>query len=597
MAIYHLHAKIIGRSHGRTITAKSAYTSGRRISVRSIVGSAAYRAGDILSDERHNLTHDFTSKSGIVYSNILLPENAPSEFQNREILWNAVEQKEIRKDAQLAREVEVSIPREFDFDEQINVVENFVNKNFTNRGMCADLSIHDKDDGNPHAHILLTVRDVSENGFENKVKSREWNKVSALKEWRENWANGCNERLIEKGVEKIDHRSFEEQGIDRNPTVHLGHEAHALEKQGIKTLVGDMNREIIKSNLTKIKNEYINISKEIEDADGAHDIHDLREQQRAIKYEYQKLKFNADKYYFFESYEIKSSLEQASSSSQMSEHDLNTISINVREKIAGQQKKLIPSLAHGHDRVLAVRDEAQVTENTAQNMHEIKERVITLDSKISELSRKKSSVEQEARVARHQSEKIAERADHIRNLDNRVAELIAKRQNMGRGANTKEIDRQISQSERTKQQAENMFVREYKIAPEQARAEVVRLENKAWESEHLGTELDEKIAPLIIERDKFELEYKRQNMLIDTHLSGAKIRDKLTEFGNKTRAKLSSVGDIITRNETERRLNRATAQDYDKILQKSRPEHREILTKQRESEKIQQRTHARDFVR
>ena len=379
MAIYHLHAKIIGRSSGRSSIAKSAYTSGGTVGVRSIVGSAAYRAGDILGDERHNLTHDFTSKSGIVYTNILLPENAPAEFKDRETLWNAVEQKEIRKDAQLAREIEVSIPREFDFDEQIDVIENFVQNNFVDKGMCADISIHDNDNGNPHAHILLTVRDLGENGFENKVKSREWNKVSCLREWRENWAHECNQKLTEKGAEKIDHRSFEEQGIDRTPTVHMGHEAHALEKQGTRTLVGDMNREIIKINLNKIKQEYINIvlrleepmahvlsgfserkshsTREIESKDGAKKSHDLKDQQRTIKSEYQKLKVTAEQHYFFDAGEIECDLKHTTPPSEISEHlliihsehELNNIPESEYQKLAGQQKKISPALEREHE--------------------------------------------------------------------------------------------------------------------------------------------------------------------------------------------------------------------------------------------------------
>ncbi|MCL2410849.1 MAG: MobA/MobL family protein [Treponema sp.] len=582
MAIYHLHAKIIGRAHGRTATSASAYASGGVLGVRSIVGSAAYRSGDILGDQRHNLTRDFTSKSGVVYTNILLPDNAPVEFKDRETLWNAVEQKEVRRDAQLAREVEVSIPREFDFDEQINVVENFVQNNFTNRGMCADFSIHDKRDGNPHAHILLTVRDVGENGFENKVKSREWNKVSALREWRENWADVCNEKLTEKGVEKIDHRSFEEQGIDRTPTAHMGHEAHALEKQGTKTLVGNMNREIIKSNLNKIKHEYIGISREIEDANDAQNAYSLRQRKQAVKFEYQKLKSTAEQYYFFDDGELANL-----SHTPDSEH-LNS---------AGQQKKLIPALAHEHNRVPTAPDEARATESTAQHILKIKERVILLDSEISALSAEKSSAEHSARTAEHHAEKIAERADHIRVLDNRVAKLKAQRQNMRFEANTKEIDRQISQNERAKTQAENMFVREYKIAPEQASTEINRLVNQARDFEISRAELDEKILPLIQERDNFELEYKRQNILLNTRPDEAKIRDKLSELEKETRANHSSAHDITARDEAERRLNKINEHDFNKILLEMHPKHHDFLIRQRDYMRLQQRDRTRDFIR
>lgn len=461
MAIYHFHAKIIGRANGRSSVAKSAYTSGGVVSVRSVIGSAAYRAGDILEDERQNITHDFSEKSGVVYSDILLPDNAPKEFKDRETLWNAVEQKEIRRDAQLAREVEVSIPREFEFEEQINVVENFVKDNFVDKGMCADFSIHDKGDGNPHAHILLTVRDVGESGFENKVKSREWNRVSCLIEWRKEWAEECNLKFAEKGLEtRIDYRSFEEQGIQRTPTVHIGHKAHALEKQGVRTKVGNINREIIKQNLTKIKNEYIDISREILNISEQRrenysqtqeikdklesidvykkrikqineDIHELKTQEKqlgrfnfkrkkqitteiqkceqdknnllkdfktkhktdfyhadkltaqlksdlqtnnhnenftdkantlhkqkeAVKFEYQKIKLTADRHYFFKNGEIENALKtpKPSNTNQYlsnineqllineSERQLNHITAENTLKIAGQQKKLIPT--------------------------------------------------------------------------------------------------------------------------------------------------------------------------------------------------------------------------------------------------------------
>lgn len=615
MAIYHLHAKIIGRSSGRSSVAASAYTSGGTVGVRSIVGSAAYRAGDILGDKRHNLTHDFTSKSGIVYTNIFLPENAPADFKDRETLWNAVEQKEVRRDAQLAREIEVSIPREFNFDEQIDVVENFVQNNFVDRGMCADFSIHDKGDGNPHAHILLTVRDVGENGFENKVKSREWNKVACLREWRENWANECNKRLTEKGIEKIDHRSFEEQGIDRMPTIHMGHEAHALEKQGARTLVGNMNREIIKINLNKIKQGYINVSRKIELQDDAQSQRslsekqsltkiNLHEQQRAIKYEYQRLKITAEQHYFFEENEIERDLKHAAPPSEISEHlliihsehDLNTISANVHEKLAGQQKKLSPTLAREHDKVPAVHMEHEIyVENTARNMHEIKERVIILDKDISALTTEKSNAEQQARTAKYQAEKIAERADYIHDLNNRLAKLKAKRQNMR--TNTKEIDRQISQNEYARMQAENMFMLEYKIAYDQASAEISRLVNQAREFENLSAGLDEKIVPLIEERGKFEIEYKCHNMLINTRPNGAEIQSKLTELEKESRAQLSSAHDKNLRDETERKLNKISEQDFNKILLEMHPKHHDFLIRQRDYIRLRERDRTRDFIR
>ena len=269
MATYHFNLQIISRSSGRSAVATSSYTSGTSVKyVRSVVGASAYRAAEKIEDLTQNITHDFTHKSGVVYSDILIPDNAPREFSDRETLWNAVQQKERRCDSRLAREIDIALPREFEREEQIEALNKYVSDNFVNDGMCADISIHDKGDGNPHAHILLTVRDVDESGFINHDKSRkEWNKTEKLIKWRREWAEVCNEKFREKGLDiRLDHRSYEAQGIDRIPTIHLGHEAHKMEQRGIKTERGDINREITAQNLTKIKNRHIDLSKKISSA-------------------------------------------------------------------------------------------------------------------------------------------------------------------------------------------------------------------------------------------------------------------------------------------------------------------------------------------
>jgi len=254
--IYHLHTKNISRSAGRSSVGASAYTSG------SILRFVAYRSGEKIFDNAQDVEHNFSHKRGVVYSDILLPEKAPAIFKDRQTLWNTVEESEKRCDARLAREIEVSLSREFGITEDIEVLEEYIVKNFVCKGMIADFSIHDKGDGNPHAHILLTTRDVDESGFKNK--NRSWNEKSRLFQWRESWADICNKKFEAKGLAKrIDHRTLEAQGIDRLPTEHLGHEAHALERKGIRTVKGDINREIIKRNLIKMKLDYIELSKEI----------------------------------------------------------------------------------------------------------------------------------------------------------------------------------------------------------------------------------------------------------------------------------------------------------------------------------------------
>ena len=216
MAIYHFHVCVISRAGERTVVAAVAYRLGEKLILTDPVSAAAYRSGEQLQNRRDGITYDYTRKQGVAYSEIMLPENAPREFYHRVILWNSVEISEKRKDAQMARDIDVALPKELSRKEQIEIMREFIQKNFIDKGMIADFAIHDKGDGNPHAHIMLTMRNVDENGF--GKKNRDWNKVELFKEWRENWAKTCNEKLqIKRLDERIDHRTLEAQGIDREP--------------------------------------------------------------------------------------------------------------------------------------------------------------------------------------------------------------------------------------------------------------------------------------------------------------------------------------------------------------------------------------------
>lgn len=266
MAIYHLSVKIIGRSQGR-----------------SVVAAAAYRSGTDLLDRETGIQCNYSRKYGVVYAEIDLPENAPEEYVDREKLWNAVQEVESRSNARLAREVEVALPKELCHKEQISMLTNYVRDNFISQGMIADWALHDKNDGNPHAHILLTTRaftadgewdlkekktyKVDENGEripiidpstgEQKIGARgrklwqretvaanEWNNRENIEIWRENWADVCNSYLIPREIDPIDHRSFERQNIDRLPTIHEGYVARAMEANGIISERCQHNREI-----------------------------------------------------------------------------------------------------------------------------------------------------------------------------------------------------------------------------------------------------------------------------------------------------------------------------------------------------------------
>jgi Ti-type conjugative transfer relaxase TraA len=243
MAIYHLHVKIIGRKSGS-----------------SAVASAAYRSGSRLRDERLDRSQDFSAKRGVVHSEVLLPENAPAVWKDRERLWNDVEAFEVRKDAQLAREVEFAIPRELTQAQGIELARDFARAEFVGLGMIADLNVHwdMAEDGmpKPHAHVMLTMRAVDENGFGPKV--RDWNRTEMVQRWRERWAELANERLAELDIDaRIDHRSLEAQGIALEPQNQIGAPAKRIEDRGIEgeTTEADraaIHREIARGNGARI---------------------------------------------------------------------------------------------------------------------------------------------------------------------------------------------------------------------------------------------------------------------------------------------------------------------------------------------------------
>ncbi len=203
VAIYHFSAQLIKRSTGR-----------------SSVAAAAYRAAERMVDERTGMVHDFTEKDDVLKSTILLPDGAPSQFSDRATLWNAIEAAEKRKDAQTAREINISLPREMSDSDNWKMALDFVQKEFVSRGMIADVAFHRGHGGpneeQPHIHVMLTTREVGPEGF--AQKERAWNKKDLLKEWRKDWAEHCNERLASLGIDmRIDHRTLEEQGINLEP--------------------------------------------------------------------------------------------------------------------------------------------------------------------------------------------------------------------------------------------------------------------------------------------------------------------------------------------------------------------------------------------
>ena len=327
MAIFHLSLKIIGRSKGR-----------------SAVACAAYRSATRLYDQETDKVKNYTRKQGVVYTEIMLPEHAPAEFADREKLWNAVQNVETQKNAQLAREVEVALPNELPRDLQIKYLREFIQENFVDKGMVADVCIHKamdtpkrKKKQNDHAHIMLTTRGFKANGEwapkekkdyardengnkipeidpktglqktrvrkgkgEEKlwkrvtVEANDWNKKENAELWRKAWADTCNRALAEiQSPERVDHRSFERQGIDKLATIHEGYAAREIEARGGVSELCEYNRKVIEANglcityqteLAEIDAEIVSVKKQIEAEKAAQKVAAERaERERAHK--------------------------------------------------------------------------------------------------------------------------------------------------------------------------------------------------------------------------------------------------------------------------------------------------------------------------
>ena len=321
MAIYHMQAKVVSRGSGRSAVAASAYMSCSR-----------------MYNDYDGIQHDYTRKQGLIYQEVMLPPMAPLEWNDREQLWNAVEETEKTKDSRLAREFVVALPVELDKDSNISLLQDFIKKNFVDMGMCADFAIHDTDGHNPHAHILLTVRPLNENGtwqyktekeylcikdgeekgftaseFKTAQKqgwekqyrykvgkkkeyltssvaqekgyeridkhpkssrygrqnpiSQQWNSDEQLCIWRANWADAVNKMLARNQINAtIDHRSFADQGITEQPTIHEGYIAQNMEKKGMIADRCEINRQIRADNkmLRELKAKVAKLAEAVE---------------------------------------------------------------------------------------------------------------------------------------------------------------------------------------------------------------------------------------------------------------------------------------------------------------------------------------------
>lgn len=244
VAIYHLSVKVISRGAGR-----------------SCVAAAAYRAGERLEDVRQGLTHDYERRGDVRESWIMAPDDAPEWVYDRQELWTRIDAAEVRRDARTAREIEIALPRELSQEQQRALVQEYVLEQCVSRGMVADVSIHDGKGENPHAHLLLSTREITPEGF--GVKVREWDSADLVREWREAWERHCNLALERGGVRgRIDHRSLQEQGIDREPTIHEGPKARAMARRGVESERVAVNQAVREYNAVVIDLAHVRAERE-----------------------------------------------------------------------------------------------------------------------------------------------------------------------------------------------------------------------------------------------------------------------------------------------------------------------------------------------
>jgi len=490
MAIYYIDVKIIGGNKGRSSIGAAAYRAGERLRNehngathdytrrRSAVGASAYRSGQEVS------AHDYTRKSGIVHNEIMLPSHAPSIFRDRSTLWNSVEQSERNHDARTGREVVVALPNELTSEQHVEIVRDYVQRNFVDKGMCADFSIHaghihtrknelypfqdlTVQKNNPHAHIQLTVRPLNHDGTwgtkskkeyildrdgnriklpsgnwkSRKVDSTDWDKTDTLLKWREDWSVTVNKEFARLGIgERIDHRTLKAQGINREPTKHMGHKAWNLEKQGIRTRMGIINRQIMARNR---------------------------------------------------------------------EHE-------AREKLADVQKQQI-----------------------VQRMNKLNKDYTTLKNQISGFHSAIHQREREIAKVESHIKSLQQRTGDISKQHDNLQQAYTVRDSMGRFKDKREINAQIIRLEYTCRRSWDYYQKEFHITPNEGHQEIKRLEHQcenAYEEAYVLRRTTD-LTPHTKRLRELEIEYKRQKLLTEIRPDGREILQSL----EKTDVQLSRI--------------------------------------------------------
>jgi hypothetical protein len=541
---------MISRGSGRSAVSAAAYRSGERLTSQSL-GAAAYRSGEELRGEDGEIVHDYTKRNGVEHNEIMLPQNAPPRYNDRQTLWNAVERAEKRRDAQLAREINVALPTEFNLEEQKKLLKQYIQENFVDNGMIADFAIHHTREENPHAHIMLTTRQVTPDGFGNK--NREWNSRENLVKWRENWADINNRALEAKGLdERIDHRTLKAQGIDREPTIHLGHEATALERRGIRTAKGDYNREI----------QHRNAERGTQKSENEQEI-------TAQTYDLNVSKNNNGET------ERKALMAANRNMREIENHLRAEKAEQIAQKL--QQQRAARELAEINPRMDEIENEFFISERELRNLkaacNELKQDIPPLEYRaenVDEYAQNVSTKHKEHKRSQEERQKA------------RFWELDKKSY----------WDRQIRQAERELENARRFFARKFKIEPEQAPEEIQRIQKIIRQKRHELAEKEDRIQKIYDRQDALRTEYQALQLRKDLHRDDELIRQHakawVKEIDRQNQA-AQAARDRLIWEQIEQRLNTISDKDFQKALLKLPYEEAQTLTQMRELLREQRR--------
>ncbi|MDR0470236.1 MAG: MobA/MobL family protein [Nitrososphaerota archaeon] len=565
MGIYHLHLQNISRGSGRSATGAAAYRAGEKL---RLVEKAAYRAGEDLRDQDTQITHDYTKKSGVVHKEIILPEGTPKKFEDRETLWNAVDATEKRKDARLAKEINIALPTEFDLEEQIEVLHKYIKDNFTEKDVIVDLNIHNTGNGNPHAHIMFPTRHITPEGF--GKKNTYLDSKTNLLIWRESWANINNRKFEEKGLaERIDHRTLEAQGIDREPTIHMGHTAWALEKKGVQTERGNINRDIKRRN-----------------------------DERAAKAETERKDDPQDN-----NATPKNKLPALRKWGGSAERDiLMSVKHSMRELEQHLKDEKAAQIAEKLQQQRAAREEAQ---KITKHLNELEKNYITTDNEINALTDVRDEANYHLPSLNYRLENIDEHTQNTETVQNRHTTLRQQRKkaHFWEIRLKRDLDRKIEQVEDKLLDARAHFKVRYGIEPEQAPQEIKRIEEK------IKTYTDKlKKAAQIPELSKklkdIEKEYHKQKILIQTHPD----KELIEKLLSRPKPPPETVRERLQYERINQRLNTITEHNIEDIIRdcerqntqmvrdlmsRYREEQQRIREKERERERIRERNRNR----